>query len=213
MKTWLVSTALMAAVAVVPTYADEYKLEAAGAAPTELAAEISALLAPAGQKVTKADGKVLCEVWFAKDVAAAPETTESDVTWKTVAPGTVIGAIRFPEEGLDRRGQKIKAGVYTMRFSMHPINGDHLGVAFQRDFLVLTPAADDQKAARVEKFEDLMKASKKASGTQHPAVLSMWLVESDFKPGFSKLGEHDWVLFTSAGKANIALILVGTSEA
>jgi len=190
----------------------QYKVEPAEAPPAELAAAITAELQPAGQKIIAPDGKVWCEVWFRKQVPAGSPTTESDVTWKTMAPGSLVGAIRFPNGGSDRRAQPIKAGVYTLRFSMFPINGDHQGVAPQRDFLVLSPAAADQGVDPVSKFDDLMNMSRKVSGTPHPSILSMWLIESDFAPGLEQMGEHDWVLKTSVGDARIALILVGKAE-
>lgn len=190
----------------------QYKVEPAGAPPSELAAAITAELQPAGHKVTSPDGKVWCEVWFRKEAPTGAPTTESDVTWKTMPPGSLVGAIRFPGNASDRRAQPIKAGVYTLRFSMFPINGDHQGVAPQRDFLVLTPAAGDQDPKQISKFDDLMAMSRKASGTPHPAILSMWLIEGDFQPGLEQMGEHDWVLKAAVGKSHIALIVVGKAE-
>jgi hypothetical protein len=190
----------------------QYKVEPAGEAPGELAAAIKAELQPAGHKILKPDGSVWCEVWLRKSAPEGPETTEVDVTWKKATPGAVVGAIRFPNGGEDRRAQPLKPGVYTLRFSMFPINGDHQGVAPQRDFLVLTPVSVDQSLDTVPKFDDLMKMSRNASGTPHPAVLSMWYVDSDYQPGLQQIGEHDWVLFTEVGGAKIALILVGKAE-
>lgn len=190
----------------------QYKVEPAGSPPAELAAAIVAELQPAGQKIIAPDGKVWCEVWFRKQAPAGSPTTESDVTWKTMPPGSLVGAIRFPNGGADRRAQPVKAGVYTLRFSMFPINGDHQGVAPQRDFLVLSPAAADQASTVLSKFDDLMNLSRKVSGTPHPAVLSMWLIESDFTAGLEQMGEHDWVLKAAVGDAKIALIVVGKAE-
>jgi hypothetical protein len=190
----------------------QYKVEPAGAPPAELAPALLAELQPQGHKVLAPDGKVWCEVWLRKQAPKGPETSESDVTWKTVPPGSLIGAIRFPDGGSDRRGQPIKPGTYTLRFSMFPINGDHQGVAPQRDFLVLSLAGEDQSIDAVGKFDDLMKMSRKVSGTPHPAVLSMWLMEGEFEPGIEQMGEHDWVLKATVGDAKIALILVGKAE-
>ena len=60
----------------------------------------------------------------------------------------MLGVARFPAKYKDRRGQTIKPGVYTMRYGLFPVNGDHQGVAPQRDFLIPSPAAldDDLKA-------------------------------------------------------------------
>jgi hypothetical protein len=190
----------------------QYRVEAGAAPPPELAAGIAGELQEKGLKVVKPDGSALCELWFVKKAPAAGTTTESDVTWKTVPAGALVGAVRWPAQGSDRRGQNVKAGVYTLRFSLQPINGDHQGVAPQRDFLVMSQAAADQSKDIVAKFDDLMNMSRKVSGTPHPAVLSMWYVESGFKPGMMQLGEHDWALMAQAGDAKIAVILVGKAE-
>lgn len=190
----------------------QYKLEVAGPPPAGLSPAIAGLLKPAGHKILAPGGKPWCEVWFVDSAPTGPDTTESDVSWKTALPGAVVGVIHWPESGSDRRGQVIKAGLYTMRFSMFPINGDHQGVAPQRDFLLMTPAADDKDSAPVSNFDDLVNMSRKTSGTPHPAVLSMWKVESDFSPGLNQLGETDWVLHAKVGNVAIALVLVGKVE-
>lgn len=190
----------------------QYKLEATGEPPAELAAPVKELLQPAGHKVVGGDGKVWCEVWFVKSAPKGPDSTEADLMWKTVPPGAVIGAIRWHGGAYDRRAQPLKPGVYTLRFSMFPLNGDHQGVAPNRDFLVMSPAADDQSAAVIAKFQDLVALSRKASGTPHPAVLSMYIVESDFTPGLQSVGEHDWILYQKVGDAQVGLIVVGKAE-
>ena len=210
-RTLVLSLSLIAGAALTAR-ADQYKLEPAGAPPAEIAPGIAALLQDKGHKVLSGDGKVWCELWFAKTAPKGPVTSESDVTWKTMVPGSVIGVIRWPAQGKDRRGQQLKPGVYTLRHGLFPINGDHQGVAPQRDFLVMSPVAMDQKPEAVGKFDDLMNFSRKVSGTPHPAVLSMWLVESGFEPGMSQAGEHDWALQAAVGDAKIAVILVGTAE-
>ena len=204
----LVSIVLMSAAAA----SAQYKYEAAGAPPAELASAISATLQEKGHRVLSADGKVWCELWFVKAAPKGAVTSEADVTWKTMVPFSVIGAIRWPGQGTDRRGQQIKPGVYTLRYGNYPVNGDHLGVAPQRDFLVMSPVALDQTGAALAKFEDLMNFSRKVSGAAHPAVLSMWLVESNFEPGLSQAGEHDWALQAAVGDARISVILVGKAE-
>jgi hypothetical protein len=190
----------------------QYKVEPAGGPPSELAAPIAAELQDKGHKVSGPDGKVWCELWFRKVAPKGPVTTESDVTWKTIPMGSLVGAIRWGAGAYDRRGQNLKPGVYTLRYGIQPINGDHQGVAPQRDFLVLTPAAVDQKPDAVTKVDELMVMSRKSSGTPHPAVLTMYVVENDFKPGMQLLGEHDWTLMAEVGEMKIALTLVGKAE-
>jgi hypothetical protein len=188
----------------------EYKVEPAGPPPSELAPAIAALMQDRPSR-DWSDGKPYCEVWFRAEALKGPESSEVGLMWKTVPPGSVIGAIKFPGEGKDRRGQEIKPGVYNLRFSMFPINGDHQGVAPNRDFLVLTNAGEDTKVEPVSNFEELVNLSKKVSGREHPAVLSMFLVERNFQPGMGHMDE-DWYLQTTIGEAKVALILIGTAE-
>ncbi|MBK5294042.1 MAG: hypothetical protein JJE04_20495 [Acidobacteriia bacterium] len=149
----------------------EYKVAPAGAPPSELAPSIAALMQKTGHKITGPDGSLYCEVWFVEKAPSGIQSTEVDLMWKTAPPGSVTGAIQYHAAGHDRRGQAIKPGVYTMRFSMFPINGDHQGAAPNRDFFVLTPAAQDPDAQPVAKYDDLMKMARKASGTPHPGRL------------------------------------------
>jgi len=190
----------------------EYKVAPAGAPPAELAPPIAALLQKTGYKISAPDGSTYCEVWFVEKPPSGIQSTETDLMWKTAPPGSVTGAIKYHTDGHDRRGQSIKPGVYTMRFSMFPINGDHQGAAPNRDFFVVIPAALDQDPQPVAKFDDLMKMTRKTSGTPHPAVLSIWLVENDFQPGLHQMGE-DWALMTKIGDIKLAIILVGKVDA
>jgi hypothetical protein len=82
-------------------------------------------------------------------------------------------------------------------------------VAPQRDFALLTPTAEDKDPAALPNFQTLVEWSRKASGTPHPATLSIWKADTDFKPGFEKQGENDWVLQTKIGDTPVAIILIG----
>lgn len=122
--------------------------------------------------------------------------------------GAFLGVIRFDGRGADRRGQNLKPGVYILRYGLIPINGDHQGAAPQRDFMVMSLAAEDKDPNATPKFEDLTTASKKASGTPHPAVLSFWKADND-TAGLTQQGD-DWVLQVKLGDTTIALIVLGT---
>jgi hypothetical protein len=190
----------------------QYKSEPAGAPPAELAPAISQALQQQGTKVLGGDGSVYCEVWFRTSLPSGPKATEEGITLPTIPHGALLGAIRFPGQGADRRGQAIKPGVYTLRYSLQPVNGDHLGVSPQRDFLVMVPAADDKDLNATPNFDALMGMSRKASGTPHPAVLSMWAAGASDPAGFAKQGENDWVLTFKMGSTPVSVILVGKVE-
>jgi hypothetical protein len=118
--------------------------------------------------------------------------------------------IRFNAAGSDRRGQRIQPGVYTLRYGIMPMNGAHQGAAPQRDFLLLTPAAEDGNLNSTPNFDTLVAMSRKASHTAHPAVLSFWKADTD-SPGFSQQGDSDWVLQSNVGDTPVAIIVVGTA--
>ena len=184
----------------------QYQAGPAGPPPPELAPAIAGALQKDGTKITNG-GKPYCEVWFRSDKPAGPKSTEDAVTLPAIPQGALLGVIRFDGTGADRRGQTIKAGVYTLRYSIMPVNGDHQGAAPQRDFLLMVPAADDKDLNAAPNFDTLVNMSKKASGTPHPAVVSSWKADSA-KPGLSQDG-NDWILQGKVGDTPIAMIVVG----
>src|SRR5258708_6341448 len=117
----------------------QYKMEAAGPPPSELPAPVSAALQKDGSKIVAGNGTAFGEIWFRSAAPAGPKSTEEGVTLPAIPQGALLGVLRFPGRGSDRRGQPIKPGVYTLRYSLQPVNGDHQGVAPQRDFLVMIP--------------------------------------------------------------------------
>lgn len=182
----------------------------AGPPPADIDPAIAAVLQKDGVKIM--DGaKVVSELWFRTSAPSGAKNPEENVSITSVPHGSLLGVIRFPERGSDRRGQTIKAGVYTLRLSFFPPNGDHQGVSPQRDFLLLSPAAEDKDPNSTPNFETLTAISRKASNTPHPAVLSAWKADQ-LKPGLALEGEHDWVLQTKVGDLPLAVIVVGKAD-
>ncbi len=188
----------------------QYKSVPAGAPGADIPGTLAAVLQKDGFRVQAADGKDLMEIWFRTELPKAAANSEENVTINTVPHGALFGVIRFVQPGKDRRGQSIKPGVYTLRYSMFPINGDHQGVAPQRDFLLMTPAAEDTDPAATPNYATLTKASMKASGTPHPAVLSLSKDDGPTPAGLTKDGDTDWTLHAKVGDLPVALIVVGT---
>ncbi len=186
----------------------QYTTAPAGGAPEGVAPAIAKVLQKDGAKVTNA-GAPYCTIWFRTDKPAGGEPAEENQTLASINPGALLGVIRFDAKGQDRRGQGIKPGVYTLRYGLIPINGDHQGAAPQRDFVVMIPAALDTDPASAPTFEQMMDMSRKASGTPHPAVLSLWKADADGPVGISKQGENDWVMQEKVGNTPISLIVAG----
>lgn len=193
--------------------AEDYKAAPGGAPPAELAASVSALLHKEGTRVMK-DGQLLAEVWYRSEVPAGPASTEANLTMPNVPHGSLLAVIQFAQKHEDRRGQTVQPGIYTMRYSYFPENGTHQGAAPQRDFLLLVQAAGDTEGASTPAFDALLALSRKASGTPHPAVFSIWKEDPKFfKEGqMEKQGDHDWVLMRKMGVVPVSMILAGRGE-
>ena len=154
--------------------ADTFSLGAnAGAPPSELPAALRDALDANGIEVKGASG-VLCDVWFRKEVplAAAP-ATDLGVTFGQIAQGTFLGVMRVASDTRDFRNQKVKAGLYTLRYAWSPVDGNHQGVAPQRDFALLSPVSADSDPATISR-DEAIKLSTNTTGTKHPSVWSLW---------------------------------------
>lgn len=189
----------------------QYKADPAGAPPSDVPAPIASTLQSEGAKVTGPDGTV-CEIWLVKSMPKGPASGEQNVTLADIPHGALIGIVRFPGRGKDRRGQMVKPGIYTLRYSMFPIDGAHQGVSPQRDFLLLSAIADDPDPNSKPDFKALVAISEKALGTSHPGVLSIWKAD-DMNQNLTQLGESDWVLQRKIGDTNLAIVVVGTAAA
>ena len=192
-------------------FAQDYKLEPIATAAPALPAAYAAAIQTQGYRVNGSGGP-WCEVWLAKTIPVGAKPSDAAISFG-IAQGTLLGILRFPTKGEDRRGQVIPAGVYTLRYSNFPVDGAHSGAAPQRDFALLTPIASDSDPAAKPGFDDLVKMSAKASGTPHPAVLSMETPPAGAAaPSVTKEGEHDWTLTVKAGDLTFAVIVVGKAE-
>ena len=190
----------------------QYKMDTGDAPPADLPPAFAALLQKQGVKILAASGSVYCELWLRAKAPSGPKSTDDGVALPTIPQGALLGVIRFTGAAQDRRGQPIKPGVYTLRYSNYPVNGDHQGVAPQRDFALLVPMSLDTDPNATPAFDALVALSTKASGTPHPAVFSLSTSSSDKFPNFSKQGEHDWTLDAKLGDLAISIILIGKVE-
>src|ERR1022692_2371687 len=143
--------------------AQDYKLETISTAAPGLPAAYAAVIdAAAYAAVIDAGGyRVLgpagawCEIWFRKSIPTSAKAADDTIVLP-IAQGTLLGILRFAAPGYDRRGQTVKAGVYTLRYTTYPVDGSHQGVAPQRDFAVLTPLSADPDPNAAPAFDALV---------------------------------------------------------
>jgi hypothetical protein len=142
------------------------------APPAAAAAGIRGDLNDQGFRVEDEKGQALADIWLRKTIPAGekPSGPKEAVLFPFLADGELIGLLRFASEGHDYRDQAIAKGVYTMRYGLQPVNGDHLGVSTYRDYSLLLPVAKDQKLAVLPR-KQLEQQSAESAGTSHPAVL------------------------------------------
>jgi hypothetical protein len=191
------------------------------AVPKEVQEPIRKLLNERCVQLLNAKGDLLAEVWLRADVPvkATEAQIKNGLTYSEVAESTVFGVIRFPKQITDYRKQKIPAGVYTLRLSNQPMDGDHMGTAPYSEFLLLSPAAEDKTAATLEP-KKLQELSGKTTGG-HPGVLLLFPgTGAAAAPKLEKKEENHWVLLflldAKAGdkkaKLPVGLTLVGVSS-
>lgn len=142
-------------------------------------------LDPQGTRlVTSPDGEktTICELWWSKTVFANSKAIGPvDASYSNLRKGTLLGVVYFPAQTVDARGQKLRAGYYTMRYVQMPQDLAHRTVIAYPDFVALSPAASDVKSRETLPLNTLLQLSRRASRTRHPAVMSLVPVN----PGYS----------------------------
>jgi hypothetical protein len=169
-----------------------------------------------GYRLTLDNSTPCCELWLRNSVRAqANKSTE--FVYPQFAESTLLGVIHFPHAAADFRGHPIPVGFYTFRYELLPDDGNHLGVAPNRDFVLLIPAQSDTDPDATFKYQELVSMSAKTAGTKHPAPLSLPPADKP-SPGAVSKDDHDhWVFsgslkLTSGEALSIALIVKGTAE-
>jgi hypothetical protein len=164
-------------------------------------------LAPAGSRIALADNTI--DVWLR---AALPKPAGG---YDSLGESTLLGVISFAKDSKDYKGQRIAAGIYTMRYELQPANGDHLGTAPTRDFVLLLPVASDADPAAVLTYDQMVTLSKRASGSNHPLPLNLLPSNASAFPSMSIDDEGRDVfnakLKTVSGELPMALVVRGTA--
>ena len=210
---------ILLSLAAVPASAQTYKVEKTSlAAPQELSPAVRDALSGDAFQVSGPNG-LLCEVWLRKVVpTTATPSQDKDIAFGQIAEGTLVGAIRFPSGAVDYRGTGIQPGVYTLRYALIPLDGNHLGAAPpQRDFLLLGPAAGDTNPATVTRDQTL-DLSRAVTGMQHPTVWSLSLSTAGALPAMTHQDDPDcWMLnfpltFEDGKTSPAALVVHGQAQ-
>jgi hypothetical protein len=169
-----------------------------------------------GYRVALPDGTVVCEIWFRSAVAIQSGRNVEGANYPELSSSEFVGVVTFPKQISDFRGQPIKPGSYALRYELLPNDGNHMGVALNRDFLLLTPLADEQDPSRQLSSEQLVALSAKVSGTAHPGVFSLLSPDGDTFPAIYKNDDGYYIfvvkLTTASGELPIGLVVKGQAH-
>ncbi|MEK6284188.1 MAG: hypothetical protein AABO57_00440 [Acidobacteriota bacterium] len=210
----LIAVALLSCASVL---AADNKLEATGAFADPGASDaLKKALEAKGWHVSLS-GAAYCDIWL-RNAVPGGKTDALGAVYTWIGDSTLIGVITFANATTDFRGQSVKAGSYTMRYAIHPTDGNHMGISPIRDFLVLLPVATDSSPDAQFKFEELTKMSTKVTGTSHPAILSLVQLASAQAAPRLEADENNHVAFSAAIKTKsgatmpIAFVVKGHAE-
>jgi hypothetical protein len=162
------------------------------------------------------DDEAPLELWLRKSIPSQAKKDSPDVIYTELPESTLVGVLHFTKPGSDFRGQQVPAGSYTLRYALIPNDGNHLGVAPNRDFLLLIPAQSDTDPNANFKFEQLVELSRKATGTRHPGPLSL-VPPTGKEPTLSKNDQDYWIFSSAAKLASgeelpLALVVKGAAQ-
>jgi len=185
---------LLAALAPAGVRAEEpYKVEALKSGPPgSVAPEVAAVLHPAGYRVLDGQGKPFAEFWLRKSIPASakPAGPKGVIQFPFLQEGELLGVMQLIGEAHDYRDQAIAKGVYTVRYGLQPVNGDHLGVSPFRDYVLLLPGAKDKTVAMLPR-KQLETQSAESAGSSHPAVFFMLAVPSSGPSGPAMIHDEE----------------------
>lgn len=176
------------------------------------------ILEAKGYRLTLDEPAPACELWIRKSVPARPKKDIEGLAYPQLAESTLVGVIRFSQPAADFRGQRIRAGFYTLRYELIPNDGNHLGVAPNRDFLLLVPAASDADPKAQFKFDELVALSREATGTKHPGPLSLAQADGMVTAAAVSRDDQDHWIFSapvklaSGDEIPIALVVKGRAQ-
>jgi hypothetical protein len=205
---------LVAAALMVNVLADEATVQRGGVElPAELGDSMQAALNPEVITV-QLDGKPVAHIWLAKELQAAKSAnSELGVSFGGVAQGGLVGVVVFPEPWSDYKKNPIGVGTYTMRYAVMPADGNHMGVATFRDFLLLLPPSVDSDPSKALGMAELLVGSGEATGVVHPGVLALYPIwEEVSEPSVSKNDLDQWTLAVKIGSQVLGLVISGHGE-
>ncbi len=206
----LFSIPVAACLFLLPLSAASFKFEM-GPSPADMIPQETQAIIAAEAVTVKSGDTVVAHFWMRASAFEGDAGGGFGVRYDMIPEGAFLGVVSFPEKGSDFREQSIPSGVYTLRFGLHPENGDHMGVAPSRDFAVLSPVDKDLEIEKNYEFDAMIKLTAEV-GNPHPTVARLELPEGDDAPHLWENDYEHWVLDLKVADEVIGIVIHGHAE-
>lgn len=202
---------VLGALALLPAgLAQKYTAEGGAPLPDSVPEATRELVAAEGVAVKSGD-EVVMRFWMRTAPFEGDPASGFGVRFDNVPEGAFLGVLEFVGQGSDFREQSVPAGVYTLRFGLHPEDGNHMGVAASRDFGLLAPVEKDLEIARNFDFDGIVELSADV-GNPHPTVARLELPEGDQGPHLWENDYEHWVLDVAVADTVVGIVVDGHAE-
>ena len=209
-RRWVGLQFATALLALCPVFAADYTAQPGVPLPEAVPEATRSLVAQEGVSVESGDG-VLVSFWMRSEPFEGDPAGGFGVRFDNIPEGAFLGVVEFPERGSDFREQSVPPGVYTIRFGLHPEDGNHMGVAPSRDFGLLSPVDKDLEVAKNYDFDGMVQLSADV-GNPHPTVARLELPEEDAGPNLWENDYEYWVLDLAVADTFVGIVVDGHAE-
>ncbi len=198
------------AAAALTAAAQKYVAEPGAPLPGDVPAATAEIVSSEGVTVKAGDTAVV-RFWARSVPFDGSPASGFGIRFDNIPEGALLGVLEFPEQGSDFREQSVSPGVYTLRFGLHPEDGNHMGVAPSRDFGLLAPVAEDTDVTANFDFDAAVALSAKV-GNPHPTVARLQLPEGDSGPHLWENDYGHWVLDLAVAGTVVGIVVEGHSD-
>lgn len=179
MYVWIVRAMLMMTASLVasPASGSELTLKVADKDPPKaFDASIREVLQPKAVQLLDGDQPIY-EFWFRKTVPLKRKPESVEDALKSVAEATLLATAVVTKSRRDYRDDQLYADNYTVRFSLQPQDGNHLGTSEFPYFVALVPVKLDKSLDAITSYKELVDVSSQETATDHPIIMSLRPVE------------------------------------
>lgn len=144
-----------------------------------MTADIKAKIAAVSHQISDDKG-LFFEFWFVKDLPLRGFADTTKKTMDKIEEISLLGAAIVYENKADYtdfREDPLDPGLYVMRLSLQPQDGNHLGTSPFDTFAILVPYQKDAEVLEFMDPEIMVEIASEDTPAEHPAVLSLQPLE------------------------------------